>query len=246
MAIVVLGLSQICGAALIAEWNFDDSGNLGNDNAGAFDLTTGSGFSTPTYNGAGRVGGAASFVNDSAFVTPTDIYPNGDFTFSAWFKPSDTTFSTAITPFSRRAGFELYASSGSWRTRVWKHDNTADLKVGPAIVANEWVHIALWYNAVGAPDASGNYTGTFRMWVDGVNVGGVNNAEYNANDTYDMYLGSKSTADYRGLMDEVKIYNTPLSGPEIEALAAIPEPGSLSLLGVMFAGILLVRRQFLI
>lgn len=223
MAIGFLSLSQMCGAALVAEWNFDDVGNLGNDSGtNSFNLATGGGFATPTYVEEGKVGGAASFVDDSGFTTPTNIYPNGDFTFSGWFKPSDTNFTTAITPLSRRAGFELYAAGGSWRARIWKHDLTSDVRVGPAIVADEWVHIAIWYNSTDVPDANGNYTGSFRLWVNGENLGGVNNAEYNANDTYDMHLGSKSTADYRGLMDEVKIYDTALSASEIRRLAGQP------------------------
>ena len=117
--------------------------------------------------------------------------------------------------------------------------------MGPTIVADEWVHIALYYNAISGPDASGNYTGTFRMWVDGVNIGGVNNAEYKPDNTYVMHMGSK-WGDYRGLMDEVQIYNTPLSGSEIEALAAIPEPATLSMLGVVSIGILWIRRILLV
>ncbi len=224
IAMAILGLSQmICGAALVAEWNFDDPGDLGNDSGtNSFNLMTGAGFATPTFVEEGKVGGAASFVDDSAFTTPTNIYPNGDFTFSGWFKPSDTNFNTAITPLSRRGGFELYASGGNWRARLWKHDLTSDLKVGPAIVVDEWVHIVLWYNSTDVADGNGNYTGSFRLWVNGVNQGGVNNAEYNANDTYDMHLGSKSTADYRGLMDEVKIYDTPLSASAIRELAGRP------------------------
>ena len=222
IATALLGLSQICSAALIAEWNFNNSGDLGNDSAGSFDLVTGADFAPPTYGVAGKVGGAAGFVDDSGFTTPTNIYPNGDFTFSGWFKPSDANFTTAITPFSRRAGFELYASGGTWRARVWKHDLTSDYKVGPAIVVDEWVHIVLWYNSTDVPDGNGNYTGSFRLWVNGVNQGGVNDAEYNANDTYDMHLGSKATADYRGLMDEVRIYDTPLAAADIRALANRP------------------------
>lgn len=83
IAIVALGLSQMCSTALVAEWNFNEAGNLGYDAVGSNHLVTGSGFTTPTYNAAGRVGGAASFSNDTAFTTPPNIYPNGDFTFSA-------------------------------------------------------------------------------------------------------------------------------------------------------------------
>lgn len=246
IAMAVMALSQMCSAVLVAEWNFNDSGDLGNDAAGAFDLSTGSGFSTPTYEAAGRSGGAARFVNDSSFVTPVDIYPNGSFSLSVWAKADDKSITSLITPYSRRAGFEIYETGETWRSRVWKHDLTADYKVGPAIVPDEWIHIALVYRKTSGPDASGNYTGTFRMWVNGVNIGGVNSAEYNANDTYTMSLGSYGTADFRGLMDEVKIYNHDLSPEEIAVLAAVPEPASVSLLGMVSVGLFLVRRSLFV
>lgn len=244
-AIVALGLAQICGAALIAEWNFDDSGNLGNDSAGAFDLTTTSGQTVPTYDAAGRVGGAASFVSGSEFVTPANIYPDGDLTIAGWFRPSATTFVNAHRPYSNRGGIQLYASGGSWRWRANKQDNTYVYRVGPAVVADEWVHIALWYNATSGPDANGNYTGAVRLWVDGVNLGGLNDVEMALPDSYVMHLGDK-WGDYLGLMDEVKVYNHALSGTEIEALAAVPEPATFTLFGLASAGVLLVRRRFLV
>lgn len=225
VVIGLLGMSWMCDAALVSKWTFNTSGDLGADSVGTNDFEALSGFNAPVYHAGGLVGGAACFDDDSGWETTADIYPNGSFTFSAWVKPDDVTVSSLVTPYSRRAGFEIYAAGGSWRARVWKHDLTSDVKVGPSVIADTWTHIAIVYNAVSGPDANGNYTGTFRLWVNGENLGGVDGAEYNANDTYTMRLGSvTSTAQYRGLIDEVSLYDAALSAAEIEALAVKPKP----------------------
>lgn len=244
ISLVILALAQVCTAALVADWNFDDSGNLGNDNAGAFNLSTTSGLVAPTYDAGGRVGGAASFIDDSEFVTPAGIYPAGDFTFAAWFNASDTNAANVVRSTSGRGGFQIYTAGGDWRARLFKQDTSYEYRIGPKIVADEWTHIAIYFNAASGPDANGNYTGNFRMWVDGVDFAGKDNVAYAAPASYSMHMGEK-WGNYRGLMDEMKLYDHALSNAEIETLAAIPEPAALGLL-IGGAALFFIRFRLII
>jgi hypothetical protein len=142
-------------------------------------------------------------------------------------------------------------NDGSW---VWGTDEAQPGSVGHYFVAhpgpqelsgangcprNQWHHFAMTYR-----DA----TNTYEFWIhdfDGSNVQlvGYETGTYDIgilNNSRDLNVGACETGGYpfKGLLDEVCMFDRALSGSEIRTL--VPEPGALTLLG---SGLLLVTRR---
>lgn len=218
--LVVLSLHQVCNAARIAQWTFDNPEDIGNDSAGSFDLVANTDYAAPVYNAAGKAGGAAYFSTNSCLVTPAGIYSNKSFTFTAWVKPDNTNVNALAASAAGRGGFQVYAAGGKWRVKINKQDATFSYSIGEP-VTEEWTHIAVTYSAAGGASANRNYTGTLKLYINGKYISGKSEASYCANETYTMRLGTSSAgAKFSGLMDQVEFYDTALSAPQIAELAA--------------------------
>ena len=208
----------VAPSLLVAQYRFDEELDLGKDSSGRENhLSTNAGFGTPAYSVDGKTGGAASFDGASSWITPAGIYPQGSFTVTAWVKPADTNISSVIEPSTRRGGAAVYHGAGKFRFRIFKSDKSYTLRIGLASVPNEWQHLAMTYDADGGPDSNGDYTGIFRVYIDGEHVTGVAGS-YAAPGYIAMQLGSYSSAVYRGLMDEVRVYSGALSQAAVQNL----------------------------
>lgn len=213
------------GAGLVAHYTFDNAGDLGNDSStnGNFDLTVNSGFIAAEYTAAGKVAGAARFATNSSYITPTNIYSTPSFTFAAWVKADHTNVISIVAPTAGRGGFQAYASGGTWRGKINRQDAAYAYRIIGPVVADEWAHIALTFAKSSGPDANGNYTGAFKVYLNGAYVTGYNPTNYCPNTSYTMRMGAISTTGiFEGLMDEVRVYDDALTAGEIAALAAPP------------------------
>jgi len=127
-----------------------------------------------------------------------------EFTVSFWVKAEDGqgTPRSPVTSRSSTTGFMFYAS-GEDRWEFWtrKGDSVSNKLTGPAVVLDEWVHIA------------GTYDGTeMCLYVNGEIAGRLDSVSYVPNTQYPLRIGAGYTegaADYffNGKIDEVKIWN---------------------------------------
>ena len=98
-----------------------------------------------------------------------------------------------------------------------------------------------WHHITYTNDGAG---GNQAMWLDGVLVPGPLAAGTAGafDTTRELLIGtSNNGGSFSGQLDEVKVYNTLLSGAEIQAGMAIPESGSMALMAL--AGSFLLRRR---
>ena len=52
--------------------------------------------------------------------------------------------------------------------------------------------------------------------------------------------------DFKGSLDDVRLYDSALTAGEIATLAAIPEPATLGMVALFGGGILFIRRKLMV
>ena len=203
--------------ALVAQWHFDETS--GDTTADA----TGNGH-TATLVGATRVDGvsgkALSFSgsDQTVLVTETDdidmVYA---LTVEAWVRPEAREDMSIL---SKRWSYGIrIIPDGRQQLGIWADGENTVVGTTAAIPLDEWSHVAYTFD------------GTFmRIYVDGVEAG---SREFTAGTKIikggpsGIFIGSydHATGFYKGLIDEVSIYNYALSATEVKSHAeAITKP----------------------
>lgn len=204
---------------LVAAYGFDEGTGTsvgdasGNGRTGAI---TGAAWTT------GKFGNALSFNGTTSYVSVANPnLPTGDFTWIAWIKPGQTSAFMAIMVShgigASPGGLELDLSSG--KVNVWSNGNLA-LASATTIANNVWTHVALTRAG-----------GTFKLYVNG-NPDNAFGADTVANDfagcalligvDNDSGCTGSLNGNFSGGIDEVRIYNRPLSQSEIQTYMNVP------------------------
>ena len=244
--VFVLSLGSIASAELVAHWPFDEgSGTTAND-------VTGNG-NDGTLNGdpqwvAGYIGVGLEFDGDD-FVDcgNQDIlnFAAGDWTISAWIKTTQTDRGSIFANGGDNSGgvrytFATHEANADKMTLTTDDNSTKVQALGTTVVIDgQWYHVAAM--------RAGTET---RVYVNGV-LEGTNTvpAGYDLSGASQLnsLIGAISDARdatgntrekfYIGIIDDLRIYNTALTAPELEAamqgqafakaLGPIPEDGAL-------------------
>lgn len=98
-----------------------------------------------------------------------------------------------------------------------------------------WIHVA----------ATWDTSGVMNLYVNGIVEATYGLASFDQRDiTNPFFIGQDlSGAFYTGSLDEIRIYGSVLSGGQIAALAAIPEPSTFALIGLGAFGLAIVSRR---
>jgi len=210
--VAVLGVSftSPASADLVGWWRFDDgSGTTAMDSSGNGNDGTLNGGATWTD---GRIGGAIQFNGaDSAVIAPYIPLNNQSFTIAMWVNPVLYTDQTVVFSQVQTNSQHLsmhYRLWGDGRVRMGFYSNDLDTAAG-TVADNNWYHIIFWYDFENQ---------TRRIYIDGVQT---------AEDAGVPYLGASGdtvigmwdgTAQwFRGMIDDVQIYDHPLTENEIQA-----------------------------
>jgi hypothetical protein len=190
---------------LVAAYGFEETSGTGAlDSSGAGNAGV---FNGATRFAAGRFGAAASFdgVNDRIDVADSNSLDlSSGMTLEAWVQPTSAGWRTAIMK-ERPGGiaYALYESTDSNRPSV---EIQQELRGTSAVPAGVWSHLATTYDGAtlrlyvnGTQVASRAVTGSITLSSGALRLGG--------NAVWGEYFG--------GLMDEVRIYNRPLTAAEI-------------------------------
>ncbi|MFC1758971.1 LamG-like jellyroll fold domain-containing protein, partial [Planctomycetota bacterium] len=219
-------------ATLVSHFTFDNSSKLGDD-VGAFDndaTTAGN----ARFSAASKIGAGALFLDgDGDFLEIPNsgadyasIANDGDgFTFAAW-----VNVDSAVD--GNRRLFSMDMEETTFKPRGWgvglREENTLlattygrvdfDEPSGGAIGDGDWRHLAYVFNPA---------QGSVEFFIDGVSTGtetdtpvGVANSL--ANDDYLIgalnLTSSRNGQFFRGLMDDIRIYDEPLSQSDVRSI----------------------------
>ena len=220
---------------LVAAYGFEESSGVSvSDRSGS-----GNGGSVvgATWDPAGKFGKALSFDGAGDFVSVADsssLDLSTGMTLEAWVKPValGTTWRTVV--FKERAGgmtYALYANDDSARPLGQFYDTAEREAGGPTqLTPNVWTHLATTYDG-----------SSLKLYVNAIQVSSVNVASSIVSSTGPLKLGGNAIWGeyFTGLIDEVRVYNRPLTAAELTTdmnspvfdITAPTAPGGLTLTG---------------
>ncbi|GLZ00689.1 LamG-like jellyroll fold domain-containing protein [Actinoplanes sp. NBRC 103695] len=206
------------GNGAVASWSLD--GNLTDD---AFLGDRHGTLTGPATYGPGAVGQALRLNGAAAGATaPNAIRTDAAFTVSAWAKLDSGGGAQAVVAqdFGPRSGFVLWYrpdNGGQWVFGAVRADLSATDMARSAEPAQlgVWTHLTGVYNPASNPQ--------LRLYVNGVEAGSATTGGPIGNATGPVRIGhlmwNGALVDYwNGAVDEVELYDRPLSAPEVGAL----------------------------
>jgi len=217
--IVNVSNTQPSPTGLVAAYSFNETAGVstldtsGNNNTGTI--------SAATWSTAGKFGGALSFNGTSARVNVPDaasLHLTTGMTLEAWVKPSALSSWRTVILKETTGGlaFSLYANSASARPEGYVHVTTdTAASGGSALTLNSWTHVAVSYDGA-----------TLRLYVNGVQAGAQALTGPIATSTGSLRIGGNAVWGeyFKGLIDEVRVYNRALAAGEIQVDMVTPIP----------------------
>ncbi len=218
-AIVMLVVSPASAApAPVAAYGFNEgAGTAIADASGTGNHGTASGTS---WAPMGRFGSALSFNGSSGWVTVPDsasLDLTNAITLEAWVNPVQVTGSWRTVIFKQTTtgiAYSLFAANGAARPAGQVQIGGEQSATGPSqIPVNAWTHLATTYDGA-----------TLRLFVNGTQVATKAQTGNAVVSTGVLRIGGNSIwpEPFRGLIDEVRIYNRALAAAEIQADMTTP------------------------
>ena len=214
-------MHTLLGADLVGWWNFDeDSGNIAKDLSGYGNNGTIVG-ATRVDGIPGTGGKALGFSGTNQYVSiegfQNELLHNG-VTISAWIKLNeevDNISGTILAKMSDTNGLEGFAfvKSNSYPQKIGLNLNTGGWKYsGNFLTVGSWYHVVAVLQP-GSPNA------TVTFYANG-SISGTKNQSLGKPlsdiiTSNSLDIGKRSSSYFKGLIDDVRIYNVPLSSTQI-------------------------------
>jgi hypothetical protein len=200
-------------AGLVAAYGFNEgAGTTLGDSSGNGRQGT---IANATWSATGRYGGALLFNGTNAWVTiadATSLRLTTGMTIEAWVQPTvamGTSWRSVLM--KERSGglsYSLYANGSTSRPSADINTGGVDQTVRgtAAVAANVWTHLAATFNGT-----------TLRLYVNGTLVQSMAVTGSLVTGTGALRLGGNSAWGewFKGYIDDVRIYNRPLTAAEI-------------------------------
>jgi YD repeat-containing protein len=185
-----------------------------------------------TSFGNGRVGGAFSFdgVNDSvrtAGDSALDVGTGSGFSIELWVNSADVTrnarlftYHNGLAANGTNVGVNIFQLTGNVHVQIPDPAGVSHEYVASGVlVANTWTHIVVTYDRT---------RGFARTYVNGAQRVVSNAGSYVARTVGNVHFGNlpfDMVNYFRGMLDEVSLYNRPLDGQEVYELFAAGNVG---------------------
>ena len=221
----MIGQTDQVTRGLVAYWSMRNSGTTvfdewgGNNGGGSNGVAFG-------YS-SGVVGNGASFDGTNDYISTSnhaDLKPVSAISISAWVKPSSVLHATSEYPtiVADYAGADSSTTGLKWilrqkdaKAQFWTNSGTLNaLEVSGFFVLNEWVHVVATYE-----NGSGR-----KIYKNGALVSGADSYSGNLITTENVIMIGRGNTKvavpeyWKGLIDEVRIYNVALTADEIKQL----------------------------
>jgi parallel beta-helix repeat protein len=200
-------------SGLVAHWKFDEkSGTTACDSSG--NAHTGTLTHGPIWT-TGKVGGALYFDGIDDVVTvlnSNSLNLASSFTVSAWVNPA-STFADFRSVIAKNGSYYLYASStgfcGDGSPFGYGENRPGATVCQPSpIPANTWTHLTLVYSG-----------STLTLYRNGVAVNSVSASGTLPASSGSLQIAASQFGEYfKGLIDEVRVYNTALTATDIQSM----------------------------
>jgi glucose/arabinose dehydrogenase/PKD repeat protein len=206
-------------SSLMGAWSFNEgSGTLAKDSTLNANNGTLSGAGV-TWSPSGKYGSALSFDGSSGNVTvphASSLSLGSSYTLEAWIKPTALTDYQTILIKETTGGCAYWLqTSGSNLSSGFANNTTCKEhpSTSPKIPLNQWSHVAAVFNDAG---------NTYRLYLNGVQMTSQTETTVPKPNTQDLVFGQSSCSScgferWRGLLDDVRIYNRALTPQEIQA-----------------------------
>ncbi|MFH1586108.1 MAG: LamG-like jellyroll fold domain-containing protein [archaeon] len=205
----------LTGSKLIAYYNFDN--NVDDQSLNSYD---GAINGNPSYTGTG-IGGDALDFNGNDYVELPDIINTTEGSISIWIDPDDDEDMVIFDTSTSNRYF--YVSLDGGHDLRFRFEDSAGIDYDNAEEPVDGMHNTGWHHIVAVWNFGDSPAA--QIYLDGVMVDDDTNTPGSMPNFLTPYLGysrsdygTSDSDDYRGLIDEVRVYSNALSLSEIQGL----------------------------
>eukprot|EP00913_Durusdinium_trenchii_P023301 g21879.t1 len=174
----------------------------------------------------GRLARAAAF-DGRTLIDAGDVADFGyfdKFSFGGWIHPADTSKGTIVsrmTDVEHGDGYSLVLKNGKLQVNLVKRwlDDSIRVETIQSLPINTWSHVFATYDGSRVAKGIRIYVNG-RLWKQKVNLDGINQT-FAAKAPLRIGAGGGPKNRFKGLIDDVRVYNRPLSPREV-AIVATP------------------------